>query len=119
MAHPVDIHVGKQIRTLRWLAEMTQVQLGDAVGVKFQQIHKYETAANRVSASRLDDIAKVLDVSVLSFFPEDSADGSHEFTVDEISLIRAYRQTTDTGRQSLTNIGNILCMNLPVAIAAE
>ncbi|AUR38374.1 putative transcriptional regulator (plasmid) [Phaeobacter piscinae] len=119
MAHPVDIHVGKQIRKLRWLAEMTQAQLGEAVGVKFQQIQKYETGANRVSASRLDDIARVLGVSVLSFFPEDNADGAHEFTADEINLIRAYRQTTDTGRQSLTNIANSVCRNLPVAIAAE
>ncbi|AUQ92819.1 putative transcriptional regulator (plasmid) [Phaeobacter inhibens] len=119
MAHPVDIHVGKQIRRLRWLAEMPQVQLGEAVGVKFQQIQKYETAANRVSASRLYEIAKALDASILSFFPSDSPDGSHEFTADEINLIRAYRQTTDTGRQSLTNIANSVCRNLPVAIAAE
>ncbi|NCZ65750.1 MAG: XRE family transcriptional regulator, partial [Rhodobacteraceae bacterium] len=52
MAHPVDQHVGKRIRHRRWLVGMTQQQLADQVGIKFQQIQKYETGANRVSASR-------------------------------------------------------------------
>ncbi|MFV1573724.1 helix-turn-helix transcriptional regulator [Phaeobacter sp. JH20_30] len=119
MSHPIDTYAGKQVRQIRLSKGVSQAQLGEQVGVKFQQIQKYETAANRVSASRLYEIAKALDASILSFFPSDSADGSHEFTADEINLIRAYRQTTDTGRQSLTNIANSVCRNLPVAIAAE
>ena len=51
MAHPVDLHVGKRIRQRRWLVGMTQQQLAEQVGIKFQQIQKYETGANRVSAS--------------------------------------------------------------------
>ena len=68
MSHPVDVHVGKRIRHRRWLVGMTQQQLAAAVGIKFQQIQKYETGANRVSASRLWDIAAALDVQVSFFF---------------------------------------------------
>ncbi len=68
MAHKVDIHVGKRIRQRRWLTGMTQQKLAEMVGIKFQQIQKYETGANRVSASRLWDIADALDVNVAFFF---------------------------------------------------
>ncbi|WP_439143713.1 helix-turn-helix domain-containing protein [Planktotalea sp.] len=68
MPHPVDVHVGKRIRHRRWLVGVTQQQLAEKVGIKFQQIQKYETGANRVSASRLWDIAESLDVDVSFFF---------------------------------------------------
>ncbi|MGG7567232.1 helix-turn-helix domain-containing protein [Rhodovulum sp. DZ06] len=68
MKHPVDVHVGKRIRQRRWMVGMTQQQLGEKVGIKFQQIQKYETGMNRVSASRLWDIAAALDVPVNFFF---------------------------------------------------
>ena len=68
MPHPVDVHVGKRVRHRRWLVGMTQQQLAEHVGIKFQQIQKYETGANRVSASRLWDIADALDVPVSFFF---------------------------------------------------
>ena len=47
MKHPVDVHVGKRIRHRRWMVGMTQQQLGEEVGIKFQQIQKYETGMNR------------------------------------------------------------------------
>ena len=50
MRHPVDVHVGKRVRHRRWMVGMTQQQLGDIVGIKFQQIQKYETGMNRISA---------------------------------------------------------------------
>lgn len=68
MKHPVDVHVGKRIRHRRWMVGMTQQQLAETVGIKFQQIQKYETGMNRVSASRLWDIAETLDVDVSFFF---------------------------------------------------
>lgn len=70
MAHPVDIYVGNQIRELRLAQGMTQMKLAARIGVKFQQLQKYETAVNRVSASRLYDLAQALNVSILSFFPD-------------------------------------------------
>ncbi|MGC1488114.1 MAG: helix-turn-helix transcriptional regulator, partial [Albidovulum sp.] len=68
MKHPVDVHVGKRVRHRRWMVGMTQQQLADKVGIKFQQIQKYETGMNRVSASRLCDIADALGVAVSFFF---------------------------------------------------
>jgi len=76
MKHPVDIHVGKRVRHRRWMLGTTQQQLGQKVGIKFQQIQKYETGMNRVSASRLWDIAEALDVPVSFFF--DGYEGHHE-----------------------------------------
>jgi transcriptional regulator with XRE-family HTH domain len=67
-AHPVDAHVGKKIRHFRWLAGVTQQDLAAAVGIRFQQIQKYETGMNRVSASRLYDISKSLNVDISEFF---------------------------------------------------
>ena len=62
MKHNVDVHVGKRIRHRRWMIGMTQQQLAEKVGIKFQQIQKYETGMNRVSASRLWDIAQAVEV---------------------------------------------------------
>ncbi|PTX54128.1 transcriptional regulator with XRE-family HTH domain [Litoreibacter ponti] len=77
MAHVVDIHVGKRLRHQRWLVGMTQSELADALGIRFQQIQKYETGANRISASRLWDIAQAMDVPVSYFFDGlDEAEGA-------------------------------------------
>ncbi len=79
MSHYVDVHVGQKIRRRRWMTDMTQKQLADAVGIKFQQIQKYETGANRVSASRLFEISQALSVPVSFFFEsiEGSLDGKN------------------------------------------
>ncbi len=68
MRHSVDVHVGQRVRQRRCLAGMTLQELGDKVGIKFQQIQKYETGTNRISASRMWDIAEVLEVPVSFFF---------------------------------------------------
>ncbi|HBK10912.1 MAG TPA: transcriptional regulator, partial [Planktomarina temperata] len=68
MKHPVDLHVGQRVRQRRWLFGMTQQQLAEKVGIKFQQIQKYETGTNRISASRLWDISEAMDVPVTFFF---------------------------------------------------
>ncbi|MBE1236579.1 helix-turn-helix transcriptional regulator [Phaeovibrio sulfidiphilus] len=67
---PVDVHVGCRLRLRRTLLNLSQEQLANSVGVTFQQIQKYERGSNRISASRLYDISKVLGVPV-SFFFED------------------------------------------------
>lgn len=67
---PVDVHVGRRLRLRRTLLGMSQEQLANAVGVTFQQIQKYERGSNRVSASRLYDISKVLGVPVAFFFED-------------------------------------------------
>jgi transcriptional regulator with XRE-family HTH domain len=71
---PVDVHVGKRLRLRRTLMGYSQEQLAAAVGVTFQQIQKYERGSNRVSASRLYDIARVLNVPISFFFEDISED---------------------------------------------
>ena len=69
-SHPVDAHVGTRMRQRRTLLGMSQTRLGDAVGLTFQQVQKYERGANRVGSSRLFEFAKALDVPVSYFFDE-------------------------------------------------
>jgi len=66
--HHIDTEVGKRIRYRRWKLGMTQTELGHRIGVKFTQIQKYETGANRISASRLWETSKALSVPISFFF---------------------------------------------------
>lgn len=68
--NPIDVHVGGRIRLRRTLLGMSQEKLGEALGLTFQQVQKYERGANRVGASRLYDLSRVLDVAVSYFFEE-------------------------------------------------
>ena len=68
MKHPVNLHVGRRLRLRRLLAGLTQQQLGQAVGVRFQQIQKYESGANKLSAANLSQLARALNVSVSFFY---------------------------------------------------
>ncbi|MFC3070913.1 helix-turn-helix domain-containing protein [Phenylobacterium soli] len=68
-AHAVDRHVGLQIRLRRKALQVSQERLAEAIGVTFQQVQKYERGANRVSASMLWDIARVLKTHPAAFFP--------------------------------------------------
>ncbi len=65
---PVDVHVGARLRVRRTLLGMSQTTLGDAIGLTFQQVQKYERGTNRISASRLFDLSRVLDVPIEYFF---------------------------------------------------
>ncbi len=66
--HPVDKHVGNRLRQLRALRGITQTALADEIGVTIQQIQKYERGANRISASRMWEISRVLNVPIASSF---------------------------------------------------
>ena len=70
LPNPVDIHVGKRIRLRRTILHITQQQMADMLGLTFQQVQKYEKGMNRVGASRLWDISRVLEVP-MGFFFED------------------------------------------------
>ena len=73
--NPVDVHVGNRVRLRRTLLGLSQEKLGEAIGLTFQQIQKYERGANRIGASRLWDLSRVLDVPISFFFediPEDA-----------------------------------------------
>src|ERR1700759_1187036 len=70
---PIDVHLGTRIRLRRTLLGMSQERLGEALGLTFQQVQKYERGVNRVGASRLFDLSRVLDVPI-SFFFDDMPD---------------------------------------------
>ena len=72
--HPIDAHVGARVRLRRTLLGMTQTGLGDALGLTFQQVQKYERGTNRISASRLYDLSRVFDVPIEHFFEDMPAD---------------------------------------------
>ena len=67
---PIDVHVGSRIRLRRTLLGMSQERLGEALGLTFQQVQKYERGVNRVGASRLYDLSRVLDVPISFFFDD-------------------------------------------------
>jgi transcriptional regulator with XRE-family HTH domain len=71
---PIDVYVGARVRLRRTLLGMSQERLGDALGLTFQEVQKYERGVNRVAASRLFDISRVLDVPI-SFFFDDMPEG--------------------------------------------
>ncbi len=71
--HPIDVHVGARVRLRRTMLGMSQDKLGEALGLTFQQVQKYEKGANRIGASRLFQIAHILDVPIQFLF--DGLDG--------------------------------------------
>ncbi len=116
MVHPVDAFVGQKLRNRRWMMGLTQQKLADMVGVRFQQIQKYESGVNRVSASRLWDLSQALDVSVGFFFdgyqgdmPGENPDAAipeagimnHKETID---LVRAYYGIDPPARSCLLEL---------------
>lgn len=116
MKHPVDAHVGKRIRHRRWMVGMTQQQLADKVGIKFQQIQKYETGMNRVSASRLWDIAESLGVSISFFFEGLAGEGvsasapAGDILADKeaLELVRSYYSIPEAQRRRLFDLARVL-----------
>ncbi len=66
--NPIDVHVGARVRLRRTLLGLSQEKLGEAIGLTFQQVQKYERGTNRIGSSRLFDLARVLDVPIEYFF---------------------------------------------------
>ena len=123
MVHVVDVHVGKRIRQRRWLTGMTQQKLAELVGIKFQQIQKYETGMNRISASRLWDIAETLGVPITFFFEGyEGAELEIEIIRDEtpsakgdllgdkeaLELVRSYYAIPENQRRKLFDLARVL-----------
>ena len=79
--NPIDIHVGSRVRLRRMLLGMSQEKLGEHLGLTFQQVQKYERGVNRIGASRLFDLSRVLDVPISFFFDDlpGSVGGSQGF----------------------------------------
>ena len=117
--NPIDIQVGSRVRLRRNMLGLSQEKLGTAIGLTFQQVQKYERGANRIGASRLYTLSRVLDVPVSFFFEEmapalagSSAKGEHKpkgmtesdssyqaepmMKRETLELVRAYLKIADT-----------------------
>jgi transcriptional regulator with XRE-family HTH domain len=104
---PRDVEIGRRIRALRLERGLSQTELGNLLGITFQQIQKYEKGANRVAAGRLQRIAEALDVPITFFYSgstdrkarvdEDSIDVGLSFleTAGAVRLVRAYSKIED------------------------
>lgn len=125
--HPIDVHVGRRLRARRRLLGLTQEALASAVDIKFQQIQKYESGSNRVSASRLWALSRALEVPVSYFFegmngsePAFDHDLSGEYAYEKlpvaeildeketIDLVRCYYQLDKEPRRRLLDLARAM-----------
>ena len=122
MADETDLHVGKRLRRRRRLLGMTQQELAVQVGVRFQQIQKYECGANRMTSSRLYELARAMNVPVQYFFdgldeqmgPGRPANDAESLESDVLSqketleLVRAYYRLSERPRKRLLELAKAL-----------
>ncbi|NND50681.1 MAG: helix-turn-helix transcriptional regulator [Rhizobiales bacterium] len=128
--HPIDRHVGGRVRLQRTLVGMSQEQLGDKLGVTFQQVQKYEKGSNRISASRLWQISRILGTPVSFFFDlsPDIADpqleglaeagqseiGDMTHSTESLTLLRHFTQISDpTTRRAVIDLARSLAAANP------
>jgi len=113
--HPVDVHVGARIRLRRKTLRISQSDLGEALGLSFQQVQKYERGGNRVSASKLYEIAGKLETPIGYFFeglsPLETGDTQGDDTLVELmhsshgdTLIRLFLQLPATARGGVVSM---------------
>ncbi len=122
MANDTDLHLGRRLRRRRRLLGLTQQQLASAVGIRFQQIQKYECGANRISAARLWQLAAALEVPIGYFYdglseaearrergqPSESRGGEVMARKETMDLIRAYYQLGERPRRRLLDLAKSL-----------
>jgi transcriptional regulator with XRE-family HTH domain len=138
MASEIDLHLGRRLRRRRRLLGLTQQQVAEAVGIRFQQVQKYECGANRVSASRLWELAEALEAPVNYFFdgleraarrepvandrtptsappprpafnaPDAPRDGEVLARKETLDLVRAYYQLGERPRRRLLDLAKSL-----------
>ena len=117
----IDIHLGRRLRRRRRLLGLTQQELAESCGVRFQQVQKYECAANRMSAARLWQMAEVLEVPISYFYEgltrdqrehleRENASNNHETMVSKETqdLIQAYYQLGERPRRRLLDLAKAM-----------
>ncbi len=128
MGADIDLHLGKRLRRRRRLLGLTQQQVAEVVGIRFQQIQKYECGANRISAARLWQLSEALDVPISYFYdglgeyqprrereqPENRGGGEAIARKETRDLIRAYAQLGERPRQRLLDMAK--AMNTDTAL---
>ncbi len=119
MTNEIDYYVGKRLRRRRRLLGLTQQVLGDKVGIRFQQIQKYECGANRISAARLFELSEALSVPIQYFYEglmdDELEDGDMEFIAPDVlskketmDLVRAYYSMGEAPRKHLLDLAKSL-----------
>jgi transcriptional regulator with XRE-family HTH domain len=119
MATDIDLHLGKRLRRRRRLLGLTQQQLALAVGIRFQQIQKYECGANRISAARLFQLAKALETPINYFYDGLTDDKTEVAAVNNegievfsrketLDLIQAYYRLSERPRRRLLDLAKSL-----------
>jgi transcriptional regulator with XRE-family HTH domain len=121
MAGHIDLHLGKRLRRRRRLLGLTQQQLASAVGVRFQQIQKYECGANRISAARLWELSEALEVPINYFYEGLEAEAANDGASDAVKrseqvlarketldLVRAYYKLGERPRRRLLDLAKSL-----------
>jgi len=123
MATDIDLHVGKRLRRRRRLLGLTQQELAGQVGVRFQQIQKYECGANRITSGRLFDLSRALNVKVQYFFdglaemldagvtPANDTEGLEGDILSQketLELVRAYYRLSERPRRRLLELAKAL-----------
>jgi transcriptional regulator with XRE-family HTH domain len=133
MASDIDVHIGRRLRRRRRLLGLTQQKLGEAIGMRFQQVQKYECAANRITADRLYRIAVALRVPTTYFYeglPDPVATNASEAVDDRdliandvlgrretLELIRAYYMLSELPRRRLLDLAKVLREDIAVPAA--
>lgn len=119
MTSEIDLHLGRRLRRRRRLLGLTQQQVADVVGIRFQQVQKYECGANRVSAARLWQLSEALEAPVAYFYDGLSAAARREAANDRsdaevldrketLDLVRAYYQLGERPRRRLLDLAKTL-----------
>jgi transcriptional regulator with XRE-family HTH domain len=124
MANDIDLHLGRRLRRRRRLLGLTQQQLASAVGIRFQQIQKYECGANRISAARLWQLSEALEIPIGYFYDglteaqerrerempaaNDGRSGEVMARKETMDLIRAYYQLGERPRRRLLDLAKSL-----------
>lgn len=119
MANAIDLHVGKRLRRRRRLLGLTQQQLAESIGIRFQQIQKYECGANRISAARLFQLAKALETPINYFYDGLTDDKTEVAAVNNegievfsrketLDLIQAYYRLSERPRRRLLDLAKSL-----------
>ena len=112
----IDVYVGQRVRQRRWMLGMTQKQLGDKIGMRLQQIRRFEAATNRLSARGMWDIAVALEVPVAYFFeglagqPPNTGEVRDDLPADTeaLELIRTYYGIPISQRRRLFDLARVL-----------
>jgi transcriptional regulator with XRE-family HTH domain len=129
MANDIDLHLGRRLRRRRRLLGLTQQQLATAVGIRFQQIQKYECGANRISAARLWQLSEALEIPIGYFYdglteaqarrereapvPAENRSGEVMARKETMDLIRAYYQLGERPRRRLLDLAKSLNTETP------